>query len=175
MEEVIDPSLPVQKILDRYIPPHLHDWVRACAIFPSLQWELTLYVGQQLTDIQSIDLRGKELLTTENLQKIARLPWFVQGVMPPEVREELLDQLHDYVELQLRMRLQELFTSLDAPPSNSGAYEERALALVVNELHLKIDPERRKQLKEELASYLAAGAEADWVVLKALEKPQGWD
>ncbi len=175
LEEEVNLKLSAQEMLDRYISPELHDWVRACAIFPSLQWELTLFLGQQLTDIQSIQLKGKELLTTENLQQISRLPWFAQGKMPEEVREELLAQLHDYSELELRVRLQELFTSLDAPPGNSGAFEDRALALVVNEMHLNISPERRKELKDELASFLAAGCRGGLGGFEGPGEASGWD
>ena len=166
-EAPIPPKASVAQIFSQHLPPHLHDWVAACAIFPSLQWELTLFLGQQLSEME-----GEELLTTQHLQELSRLPWFVTGKMPEEVRAQLLERLDDRIELELRVRLQELFETLDAPHPKSGAFDDYTLSLVINELHLKVSPERKKELKEQLKTYLAAGAEADWVVLKALEKPR---
>ncbi|MCB0598881.1 MAG: hypothetical protein KDD28_32720, partial [Phaeodactylibacter sp.] len=73
--------------LQRYYPPRLLDWIAACAVYPSLEWDLTLHLGDELSE-------GEEkLLTADNLFQLARLPWFVEGKIPPGAREALLEYL----------------------------------------------------------------------------------
>jgi len=62
-------------------------WFSACAVYPELHWELTLYLGDKLTS------DGKKLLTEEHLAKLARLPWFRSGYMPEWLRERLVEDL----------------------------------------------------------------------------------
>jgi CHASE2 domain-containing sensor protein len=62
-------------------------WFSACAVYPELHWELTLYLGEKLTS------DGKKLLTEEHLAKLARLPWFRSGYMPEWLRERLVEEL----------------------------------------------------------------------------------
>lgn len=66
-------------------------WIAACAIYPSLHWNLTLRLGQMVADAQ----KEPNLLAIENLFDIANLPWFVNGEMPPTIRKELLEFLQD--------------------------------------------------------------------------------
>ncbi len=64
-------------------------WIAACAIYPSLHWNLTLRLGQMVADAQN----EPNLLAIENLFDIANLHWFVDGKIPAPVREELIQFL----------------------------------------------------------------------------------
>ncbi len=53
-----------------------YDWFSACAVYPEIRWQLTLYLGYNLKTTD-----GNKLLTNDNLAKLARLPWFRYGYM----------------------------------------------------------------------------------------------
>ena len=59
-------------------------WFSACAIYPELTWELTLYLGQKLVP---------ELCTESNIAVLARLPWLRVGWIPDWLRQILIAQL----------------------------------------------------------------------------------
>ena len=83
-------------------------WFSACAIYPELHWQLTLYLGYNL-----------HLLTEECLAKLAHLPWFRYGYMPNWLRERLIADLSLAQEREIRMALQALLlTVLEKPLSN---------------------------------------------------------
>jgi len=62
-------------------------WIAACAIYPELHWDLTLWLGRRLS------LADRPLVTPGHLISIFRLPWFVEGRIPDEARQALLDYL----------------------------------------------------------------------------------
>src|SRR5262249_52285698 len=63
-------------------------WLSACAVYPELNWDLTLFLGQSVTDGA-----GAPLLTLPRLAALVRLPWFRQGFMPDWLRQRLIDDL----------------------------------------------------------------------------------
>jgi len=71
--------------LQLFLGSDAYSWLGACAVYPQLDWELTLYLGQQL-----IGEYGQALLTAENLTKLVRLPWFRHGRMPYWLRKQLV-------------------------------------------------------------------------------------
>ncbi len=74
-----------------------YDWFSACAVYPELRWQLTLYLGEAL-----------QVLNEERLAKLARLPWFRYGYMPNWLREKLVKDLSLAQERQIREALQVL-------------------------------------------------------------------
>lgn len=83
-------------------------WFSACAIYPELRWQLTLYLGKQL-----------DLLTEERLGKLARLPWLRYGYMPDWLRERLVKDLSLEQEKSIHLSLQDLLlTAQDKPKSD---------------------------------------------------------
>lgn len=63
------------------------DWLSALAVYPALQWDLTLYLGNTLglyVDDPSGDRR---------LANLTRLPWLRDGQMPQWLREALIDEM----------------------------------------------------------------------------------
>ncbi|MEN8221339.1 MAG: hypothetical protein ABFS56_34330 [Pseudomonadota bacterium] len=73
-------------------------WLSACAVYPELRWQLTLYLGYQLKS-----------LTEERLAKLARLPWFRYGYMPNWLRKQLIKDLSLPQEREIRTVLYNLF------------------------------------------------------------------
>ena len=83
-----------------------YDWLCACAVYPILAWDLTLYLGYRLTDIQ-----GQNLLNEERLLALIRLPWFRHGSMPDWLRLRLIHSLMAEKEQEIRQALEDLLLS----------------------------------------------------------------
>ena len=85
-----------------------YSWFNACAIYPELRWQLTLYLGEQLKS-----------LSEERLAKLARLPWFRYGYMPDWLREQLIKELSLPKEHEIRTALyNRLLETSDKPLSD---------------------------------------------------------
>ncbi|MCB0580416.1 MAG: WG repeat-containing protein [Phaeodactylibacter sp.] len=152
--------------LQRYYPPRLLDWIAACAVYPSLEWDLTLYLGDELSG------EGGKLLTVDNLFQLFRLPWFIDGKIPPGAREALLGYLRERgLEERIRRSIHALLESQQPNPA-SAAYDDYRMNVVLNELLFTKDAQRKKELEEEFARYLAAGHQPDFVTFKYLEREQ---
>ena len=149
-----------------YSTPQL-DWIAACAIWPTLSWDLTLMLGERLSEAH-----GQALLSFEQLRALNRLPWFAQGRMPERAREILLGYLAERgLETKMRRAIQEFLGSSTPPPPDSVAYEDYRMNLIVNELLLRPDPATKRRLEREFANYLAAGKKPDFVALRLLDRP----
>jgi hypothetical protein len=63
-------------------------WLGACAVFPQLHWNITVYLGNTLKTET-----GHSLLEVGSLTKLARLPWLRYGYMPDWLRSLLIAKL----------------------------------------------------------------------------------
>ncbi|MCO6491630.1 MAG: WG repeat-containing protein [Phaeodactylibacter sp.] len=152
--------------LQRYYPPRLLDWIAACAVYPSLEWDLTLHLGDALSGEED------KLLTADNLFQLFRLPWFIDGRIPQGAREALLGYLRERgLEEYVRRSIHALLESQQPNPA-SAAYDDYRMNVVLNELLFTKDTQRKKELEEEFARYLAAGHQPDFVTFKYLEREQ---
>lgn len=77
-------------------------WLGACAVYPSLQWDLTLYLGFKLLKQDSL---------IEKFSTLMRLPWFRHGSMPDWFRERLILGLSPNQEQSIRNVLEKLLLS----------------------------------------------------------------
>ena len=185
-EKVHDaPNAPIQPdaadpmpMLQLYFDLPMLEWIAACAIYPTLHWDLTLWLAQQLPPPApeggersgtSLPLGGWGGMTQLN-----RLSWFVAGEMPNETRAALLNWLEAYKpELLQKLRLAlALELQKNPPPADSVAYEPFRMTVAVNEWLATDDAERKKALETEIAQLLAKGAEPDFTVIKYLKKPR---
>ena len=152
--------------LKAHFSPDLLHWLAACAVYPRLQFELTCQLGKLISPPDN------NLLTVENINRLNQLPWLVEGKMPPAVRMVLLDYLEkEQPALLLRVRTF-LHTSLQAsaPPAESAAANEHHLQLALNEWLFTQDKKRKAELEKEIAQQLRAGTEADFTVIKFLDR-----
>jgi len=72
----------------RFLGDEAYLWLSACAVYPEMHFNLTIYLGANLKDG-----RGNALLTTERLTALFRLPWFKAGYMPDWLRLYLVSGL----------------------------------------------------------------------------------
>lgn len=151
--------------LRKYYDERMVQWIAACAVYPQLQWNITLFLGREFSSDHD------SLLTFENLQKISQLPWFVEGKIPDPAREELLDYLEKQgLEQRIRQRLHWLFEHAPKPSNESVAFDEYRINTMGNEWRFTEDRRRRRELEEELSRYYAAGHNLDTVVFKKIEQ-----
>ncbi|UXE59051.1 MAG: WD40 repeat domain-containing protein [Woronichinia naegeliana WA131] len=94
------------KSLEEYLGNDGYYWFTACAVFPELHWNITLYLGTQLKT-QS----NQSLAEVCSPIKLARLPWFRSGYMPDWLRSLLILKLTKEQELTIRSALQNLLVS----------------------------------------------------------------
>ncbi|WP_235678418.1 GUN4 domain-containing protein [Cylindrospermopsis curvispora] len=74
--------------LEEYLGKNNFYWLGACAVFPQLHWNITVYLGNTLKTET-----GHSLLEVGSLTKLARLPWLRYGYMPDWLRSLLIAKL----------------------------------------------------------------------------------
>ena len=149
--------------LRTYLGPQLFQWLCACAIYPELHWDLTLY----LATLPSI---GEDLVGEEHLLRLVRLPWFRVGSIPDEIRSLLVGQLDPGEMLLVREALVGLLER-QRVPANSLAAQRRVLDLAVQ--RYAIDPQlrsNRRQLRHALDQLTGRGEISDHAVVQLLDK-----
>ena len=79
-------------------------WLSACAVYPMLHWDLTLYLGfKLLNDRTEIEKR---------LLPLVRLPWFRYGTMPDWLRFKLISGLSADGDQKIRRALEDLLLTI---------------------------------------------------------------
>ena len=96
-----------------YLGEERYGWLAACAVYPDLRWELTLFLGHRLEQANGA---GTCLLSLEHVAALVRLPWFRAGFLPDWLRRRLVDDLSATSDRTVRRALGELLlSSLDGP------------------------------------------------------------
>jgi hypothetical protein len=103
----VDREPPPRAQVDRLIaelreslPPRTFTWLAACAVYPALHTEITLYLAHALGISGSLD---------GQVYALARLPWFRRGFMPEWLRVRLIEEMSAEDETAAREALQRLF------------------------------------------------------------------
>ncbi|HEX9000395.1 MAG TPA: SUMF1/EgtB/PvdO family nonheme iron enzyme [Blastocatellia bacterium] len=100
------------------------DWLAACAVYPEITWELTLYHGYWLF---GGDEQWREAWA-ERVLRLVRLPWFRYGSMPNWWREHLLESFSRNRESVVRQGIERLLRSAlnpDEPVTLEYAEQEK--------------------------------------------------
>ncbi len=159
---------PLLNTLKRHYDQTMLQWIAACALFPTLHWHLTLYLGRYLSTAEA------PLLTYTNIQELCRLPWFVEGNIPDNARLQLTQWLetdHPALLRALRTELNDVLRRY-APPAGSAAFEEHQLHTALNEYLSLGRSARRDQLSQEIATLMEAGNPLDEVAAAQLRSRQ---
>lgn len=112
--------------LREYLSDDAFQWLCACALYPELNWGLTLYIA-------SLPCMGDGLITESNLLRLIRLPWFRTGVIPDDIRLALINALPVHVAREVRGALVELLEQYP-PPRDSVAASRYQLDLAMQRL-----------------------------------------
>ncbi len=73
--------------LKNYLGNDAFQWLCACAVYPEIQWDLTLFLGKELST------EAQPLMTNNNLIKLSKLEWFRKGHIPEDIRRFLAAEL----------------------------------------------------------------------------------
>ena len=171
--------------LQAYFPSDLVKWIGACAVYPAIHWDLTLFLGDlvgrqtpqgTLTEkVTRGNPQNNTLLTTDNINLLNQLPWFVAGKIPMEARSQLVDWLetaHPTFLKQVREELHTLFQKQNIPVG-SVAYQEFQMNVALNEYAFTRNRKKKKELEAEIAHKIEAGIDGDFTVIKELEGEPG--
>ena len=157
----------LRESLETHFEPNLLRWIAACALWPALHWDLTLFLG---------DYQGQEeaepLLSLDTLTQLNRLPWFAEGEIPEAARRELIEYLPEEDRNRIRHEIDQVMQQAP-PPEGSGAWDEHRMHVVANQL-LRSDLSRaeRRALEQELARLLEDDVEHDFTVVDYLNRPR---
>jgi formylglycine-generating enzyme required for sulfatase activity len=92
--------------VQQYLGPRGWRWLAACAVYPQLTWELTLYLGARLFNLGQpaapAVLAERQTEWTEQLLRLLRLPWFRYGTLPDWWRTTLLATFTAQEEAEVR-------------------------------------------------------------------------
>jgi WD40 repeat protein/uncharacterized protein YecT (DUF1311 family) len=81
------------------------EWLCALAVYPALQWDLTLYLGVKLPEHQGGDAGKAPLFSEERIAALTQLPWLREGVMPDWLRRALIERLTPRRSAEVRLAL----------------------------------------------------------------------
>ena len=146
--------------LTQFLDGERFDWLCACAIYPELHWELTLYLATRLTLSDHQALTDDEQHTLQQgLADLTRLPWFREGMMPDWLRLRLIAAMKQDRHDTVRGLLQDLLKTARENESSSGEgfelqYAQRSLKDVVL-ARLGLHPERRPADDYIFANYMS--------------------
>lgn len=120
----------------------LYRWLCACAIYPEVHWDLTVYLGRLVSGTTP-------LVTERNLLALARLPWFRVGTIPDRFRERLIADLDPAVRQTVHQALSELLEQ-HPPAEGSFAAERHAENLAIQQLGAAQTQAQRRELRPRL-------------------------
>jgi|HubBroStandDraft_1064217.scaffolds.fasta_scaffold11135_2 hypothetical protein len=111
-----EPALVTQVLeaVHRFLGDEGYFWLATCAAYPALNFNLTLYLGNELKDTS-----GRPLFTLERAASLFRLPWMQEGSMPDWLRLRLLGQLSPEQTQSIRQALNRLWLSAAVGSSNA--------------------------------------------------------
>ena len=150
--------------IELFFNPTLRRWIAACAVYPELNWNLTLALGKMLVE-RYPDETGA-LHTYRYINQLLRLQWFRNGRIPDHFRLELIRQYLTQGELTTVSRF--LYETLGRSRSLPGEadYADRQLELALYDLLGEGDAERVKAKAEVLGDLVESGSvQPDMVTL----------
>jgi len=119
-----------------YLGDETFQWLCACAIYPELNWNLTLYIGNVVLE---------NPMKENSLLRIIRLPWFKKGIIPKKNRLLLIEALDNKKEIEVRKAIIKLLEN-NPPPTTSFAFEKHRLNISIQKSMLP--PKNRKKRKD---------------------------
>jgi hypothetical protein len=134
----------------RYLGEPTFQWLCASAVYPELQWHLTLHLGQ-------LPVMPADLMSEDNLLRLFRLRYFREGSIPEPLRVALMGELKPEIAQGVRAELVDLLTS-NPPPPGSIAEQTHRLRLAAERVALNdadtISRDRLWQIAAEVPSHV---------------------
>lgn len=121
-----------------------YTWLCACCLYPELSWDVTLYLGNELSN------EKLKLLTEKNIFLLTQLSWFQEGRIPDSFVARLLKDLPPTERENAENALFRLLEDSLPNDIQSQSYQERKLYISVNKLSLTTNASERKKLSDEI-------------------------
>ena len=152
--------------LRNYLDPAGFEWFAALAVYPAVQWDLTLYLGVELPRRPGGDAAREPLYDEGRLAALTQLPWLRSGRMPNWLRRLLIAHLP-------KARAQEVRAAIEKAIA-AGRLKDQAAAEAIE---LRIGQEQPREHTEPdrlfedevLVDFLAAGKREDLRATKLSE------
>jgi len=112
----------------------LFQWIASLAVYPRLNWNLTLAIGKALLDQYGCT----QQLNYTTLLRLVRISWMRSGKIPDYTRLNLLKELSKENEITARETILALLNEIPEADLNKDhfAYEEKETQRLVNEFNL---------------------------------------
>ena len=177
--------------LHNALTPAEFDWFAALAIYPSIQWDLTLFLGVYLplreTDAvvldppagpperQKLQAPAEPLYGESRLAAISQLPWLRAGRMPNWLRTVLIRELSPKRTAQVRAVLQK---ALESSRLRDAATREEEAVFRIAEDRVKNEPRKEalppaKVFEDDVLLDFLAGSQRTDFVLPRLPRIDG--
>jgi formylglycine-generating enzyme required for sulfatase activity len=152
------------------------EWLCALAVYPAVQWDLTLFLGVSLPEQRGGNVTRAPLYREDRIAALTQLPWLREGIMPNWLRTALIGELDQPRQAEIREILQRL---IDAAQLSGDVRRDDAVKLRISQEAAKdrVSPDQLMQ-DEVLLDFLARGKIEDFALPNAswLERflPRGW-
>ncbi len=130
------------EVLEDYLGAGGMFWLRACAAYPELDWNLTVALGRELDD------RIAKSARPDLLNRLIALPWFQEGAMPQWLRRALLRPLRGPERKEIHRALNRILVEGAAEVTGDPAVRNEVHQLIANNPSL-IDRLARKLKRRE--------------------------
>jgi hypothetical protein len=158
-------SVTITQLRD-YLGEDTFQWLCACAVYPELQWDLTLYLG-------SLPCMGKGLISERYLLRLIRLHWFRTGSIPDEMRLQLIGELDPAREHYVRSAIIQMLEKNPAPQGTFAADAQR-LDIAAQKAWLERDDRKKlQQAVDEIRSLPQEDLTRDYTLVRFLEEAPG--
>lgn len=134
---LIDSTETVKK-LKAYLGEDVFQWFAACAIYPEINWDLTLHLGL-------LPCMPDNLIVERNLLSLIRLPYFRNGVIPDSLRWALISELSLERGLAIREALVSIFERQQHLKPNTGAYDIYRLNIAIQQMWISSLKRKRSE------------------------------
>ena len=127
-------------------------WIAACAVYPELNWNLTLALGKEPGEFYSGE--QSQLNSFRHISQLLRLDWFRKGHIPDAFRVALMTEWLNDRELAAVANFLYRQLSQNQPLPGEADYEDRRLQLDIYGLLGETDQKIYQQKKVQLAEML---------------------
>lgn len=159
----VNTRLPLDTIA-LFFSPQMRTWIAACAVYPEINWDLTLELGRFLST------EHNNLCHAEAIRQLLRLDWFRKGHMPPELRYALLQQwINSNRVVQLNAHIANLMHN-DTRYDTLSKFPAFRMQVALHELMGEQDEQKRSEIAHALSKEIASGRQADFVSLQYINQ-----
>ncbi len=154
---------PVEQIvqdLRNYLDRAGFEWLCALAVYPAVQWDLTLFLGVSLAQDAGGNPKQDPLYSEQRIAALTQLPWLREGCMPNWLRRGLIQAMSDKRGKEVRGALR---TLIEAARSTGQATKDETIRIRIGREPQKDALEPHELYEDEvLLDFMAKGEIEDF-------------